>query len=251
LTNEIASSANIEVHARIIKENFIKRQLITKSSNIIQTSYGSADMGECLDVAEEMIDSVTNVITSNKEVKHISKNSDDVIGDIEKRKYNFEHDIITAIPTGLRTLDYELYGGWQKSDMIIIGGRPGMGKTAMIIKFALAAAESGLKVVLFELEMSKKKIYERMLAAVTLVEPRKIKSGDLTEQEVEELIKGREYLDNLPIYIDESTNLTVLMLKAKIRRLKAKGLCDIVFFPVFRHVYSDYVLLAIKQEISY
>ena len=73
LTDRIASAANIEVHSRIIKETFIKRHLITKSSNIIQLAYDQSDLGECLSLSDDLVDSVTNIITSNKEVQHISK----------------------------------------------------------------------------------------------------------------------------------------------------------------------------------
>ena len=190
LTDRIASAANIEVHSRIIKETFIKRHLITKSSNIIQLAYDQSDLGECLSLSDDLVDSVTNIITSNKDVQHISKKSNDVITDIEQRKENFENNRITAIPTGIRNLDFELYGGWQNSDFIIIGGRPGMGKTAFMLKFALAAAENGKHVVFFQLEMTKKKLIERLLASVTNVKPRKIKSGNLSEYEIEELKKG-------------------------------------------------------------
>ena len=229
LTDRIASAANIEVHSRIIKETFIKRHLITKSSNIIQLAYDQSDLGECLSLSDDLVDSVTNIITSNKEVQHISKKSNDVITDIEQRKDNFENNRITAIPTGIRSLDFELYGGWQNSDFIIIGGRPGMGKTAFMLKFALAAAENGKHVVFFQLEMTKKKLIERLLASVTNVKPRKIKSGNLSEYEIEELKKGMEYLKMLPIYIDETENITAQQIRAKVKRLKTKGLCDIVF----------------------
>lgn len=239
LTNRIASSANIEAHARIIKEKFIKRELIKRSSEIIKASYDNDDLCDCMDLADEMLDSITNTITSNKDVQHIAVNSDTVIIDIEKRKDDFEHDRITAIPTGIKELDYELYGGWQNSDYVIIGGRPGMGKTAFMMKFALAAAEFGKHVVIFELEMTKKKLIERLLAAVTMVQPRNIKTGDLQQYEVDELKRGMEYLNKLPIYIDNQKSISANQIKAKIKRLKSKGLCDIVFIDYLQLVDID------------
>lgn len=239
LTSRIASSANIEAHARIIKEKYIKREFIKRSSEIIKKSYDNDDLEECMDLADDMIDSITNTITSNKDVEHIAVNSDNVITDIEKRKDDFDNDRITAIPTGIKQLDYELYGGWQNSDYVIIGGRPGMGKTAFMMKFALAAAEFGKHVVIFELEMTKKKLIERLLAAVTMVHPRSIKTGNLSQSEIQELKQGMKYINSLPIYIDNQKNISANQIKAKIKRLKSKGLCDIVFIDYLQLVDID------------
>jgi len=228
LTDRIASSANIEAHARIVKEMYLKRLLITEATGIITESYNDSDLFICVEKAESMIDHVTNVVINNKEIKLVGDLSKKVDDQIQERINNFSKGIVTAIPTGIRLLDYHLYGGWQKSDFVILGGRPGMGKTAAMIKFALSAAEKGKPVAFFQLEMSASRMYERFVCSITNIDYRNLKTGELSEQEKEDFKLAMEYLKSLPIYIDDSPKQTIQQIWTKCKRLKAKGQCELV-----------------------
>lgn len=217
LTNRVGSSANIEYHARIIAQKFIQRELIRVSSDVIKDAYeDTRDVLELLDEAErglyEISDQNLNsgyealsslVVKAQKEIELISQKGTD----------------ITGVPTGFPTLD-KITNGWQKSDLIIIAARPGMGKTAFTLSLAKNAAEAGRGVAFFSLEMASVQLVQRLISVESEIESTKLRNGQLQEYEWQKLHAGVEKLSQLPIYIDDTPGINIFELRAKCRRLK-------------------------------
>lgn len=230
LTHRIASSANIAYHCKDIKITYIKRKLIQQSIELTKDAYeNDVDIDSLIFRADLMLDEATNVNYKSNEIKHISDIALDAEKETIQRFKNREDGINSCVPTGLKQLDSELCGGWRKTELVILAGRPGMGKTAATIKFAIAAAESGIPTAIFELEMSRVRLYDRILLSLTNVDSRRYKEGTLTDGEFNEIKKAREYISQLPIYIDDNPNCTVNYIRATSKKLKKKGQCEIVF----------------------
>jgi replicative DNA helicase len=212
LTSRIASAANIEYHARIILQKYIQRELIRISGETIKDAYeDNMDVLELLDRAESNIrrnfEDMQSLIS--KAVKEIEIASNQESG-------------ITGVASGFTELD-RVTSGWQKSDLIIIAARPGMGKTAFVLSLARNAAVKFQKpVAFFSLEMSSVQLVNRLISAETEITSEKIRKGQLANHEWEQLNAKIKPLTNAPLYIDDTPALSIFELRAKCRRLVAE-----------------------------
>lgn len=220
LTNRVASAANIEFHARIISQKFIQRELIKISSDIIQQSYeDTTDIFELLDNAEKNLFGITenNLRRSSQSMSELIRQS---IRKMEELKDQEEG--LTGVPSGFTKLD-RLTGGWQKSELVIIAARPGMGKTAFVMSTARNAAVIGKKpVAIFSLEMSSLQLVNRLLSGEAELPSEKLRRGTLEDYEWAQLTHKISKLSDAPIYIDDTPALNVFELRAKCRRLKSQ-----------------------------
>ena len=217
LTSRIASSANIEFHARIIVQKHIQRELIRSSSNIVKQAYDdSADVFGLLDLAEKELFNISEG-TIKKDYEKMSSLLQQAIEQIEKAKNNT--DGISGVPTGFNDLD-KLTAGWQRSDLIIIAARPGMGKTAFVLSMARnIAVDYHLPVAVFSLEMSAVQLVNRLIASESGISAEKLRKGTLNESEYEILHNRLDKLADAPLYIDDTASLSIFELRAKARRL--------------------------------
>ena len=218
LTNRVSSAANIEQHARIIVEQSIKRELIRIASEVQKDAFeDTTDVFELLDKTEQ---SLFEVSESNirKEYQAVKEVMAQAIDEIQARK---DHtDGLTGIPSGFTNLD-RVTSGWQRSDLVIIAARPGMGKTAFVVSaLRNAAVDHGHAVAIFSLEMSSVQLVSRMIAGEAELEGEKIKKGNLAEHEWTQLVHKTANLTKAPIFIDDTPALSILELRAKCRRLK-------------------------------
>lgn len=226
LTSRVNSAANIEYHARIIAEQSIKRELISISGDIQKLAYeDTTDVFDLLDKTESALFEVSE--------SHIRKNyvglrtiMKEAMDELELRK---EHqDGLTGVPSGFSALD-RVTSGWQKSDLIIIAARPGMGKTAFIVSaLRNAAVDFKRPVALFSLEMSSVQLVNRLISAEAELEGDKIKKGTLADHEWEQLIYKTRNLTDAPIFIDDTPALTILELRAKSRRLVSQNKVELI-----------------------
>lgn len=219
LTNRIASSANIEYHARIVMEKYILRELIYNCSSIVTDAYDdSQDVLALLDQAETKI---FNIIENN--FKRDSRVLSDVVKTTldELNAIRQNDDQLQGVPSGIRALD-EKTGGWQKSHLIIIAARPGMGKTSLMLSIARNAALDYEKpVAIFTLEMSATQLVHRLFSIEAGIPADKISKGHLSETEWTRLMAGIGKLETSNLIIDDTPALSVFDLRAKCRRLKA------------------------------
>lgn len=237
LTTRVNSAANIEYHARIITEQSIKRELIKISSEIQQDAFeDTEDVFELLDRTEQALFEISE--------SHIRKNYSDMqtlmheaILEIEARKHH--KDGLTGVASGFTELD-RVTGGWQKSDLVIIAARPGMGKTAFVVSaMRNAAVDFGSPVAIFSLEMSSVQLVNRLISAEAELESDKIKKGRLADHEWEQLVHKTSRLTEAPIFIDDTPGLSILELRAKCRRLKAQHDIQLVIIDYLQLMSGD------------
>lgn len=220
MTNRVASAANVEYHARIIAQKYIQRELIRISTEIINQAYeDTTDVFDLLDKAEKDIFSITdeNLRRNFSSLSHLLLKSMD---EIEKAK---DHDdALTGVPTGFPALD-RITSGWQKSDLIIIAARPGMGKTSFVLSMARNAAVDFKKpIAFFSLEMGAEQLTKRLISAETELSMDKIIRGNLAPFEWQQLLSKVGSLQEAPIFIDDTPAINIFELRAKCRRLKTQ-----------------------------
>ena len=217
LTNKVASAANIEYHAQIILQKYIQRELIQVSTKTINDAYADTkDVLEMLDLAEQGLFDITdkNLNTGFQAVSAVAAKVQKEIEQLSQRG-----DGLTGVTTGFSELD-KITNGWQKSDLIIIAARPGMGKTAFTLSLANNAANSGVGVGIFSLEMADTQLVQRLISMESMVEASKLREGKLTKDEWPILHGAVEKLSEMPLYIDDTPAINIFELRAKCRRLK-------------------------------
>lgn len=220
LTNRIASAANVEHHARIVSQKHIQRELIHISSEIIKDAYeDTTDVFKLLDSSEKKLFSVTdqNLRRSSDTMSNLLTMAIKQIEAIREHE-----DSLTGVPTGFSELD-RVTAGWQKSDLVIIAARPGMGKTAFVLSMARnAAIDYNKPVAIFSLEMSSLQLVNRLISAETELPADKLKRGNLEAFEWQQLTTKSDKLSEAKIYIDDTPAINVFELRAKCRRLKSQ-----------------------------
>ncbi len=226
LTNKVASSANVQYHARIISQKHILRELIRISSETSRDAYDdTTDVFELLDKTEQELYSVTSG-NLKRNYEPMSDLIQDAIANIENAKNKTGG--VSGVPTGFNKLD-KLTGGWQKSDMVIVAARPGMGKTAMVLSMARnIAVEHKRAVAVFSLEMSSTQLVTRLIASEAAISSEKLRKGELNDGEFALLHQHIARLTNAPIYIDDTPGLNIFELRAKCRRLKAQHNVELI-----------------------
>ena len=221
LLDAVPTAANIEYHARIVRERALLRKLIEAASQTIRDAYepGERTVEEVLDQAEH---NVFQVAQSHERegfvwIKKILYPTFEKIEQIQAAQGG-----ITGIPTGFSDLD-EMTGGFQRGDLVIVAARPSMGKTAMVTGVALhASITHQIPTAVFSLEMSKEQLVQRMLCSEALVDLGKLLRGRLSDDDYVRLAQAAGHLNTAPIWIDDSGALSVLEMRAKARRLKAE-----------------------------
>ncbi|MFQ5602009.1 MAG: replicative DNA helicase [bacterium] len=220
LANRVPSAASVEYYAKIVLEKSLMRKLIEVSTEIIAEAYESReDVVDIIDSAERKIFSISEkkLRKGFQQIHPILSNTFDVIDSYHKRKGS-----VTGVPTGFKRLD-AMTSGFQNSDLIIIAGRPSMGKTAFCLNIARnAAVDYEVPVGIFSLEMSSTQLAMRMLCSEARVDAHKVRTGKLPESDWPRLSMSVGKLADAPIYIDDSAALSVLEIRAKARRLKAE-----------------------------
>ena len=248
LTSSIPTAANIEHYARIVREKGTLRQLINNATGIVQDCYEStSEVDKLLDRAERLIFEITSKKVDQKSVllKDIIKHSIETIDNLYQRKEN-----ITGIPTGFNEFDV-MTAGLQASDLIIIAGRPSMGKSALATCMAeYAGIVEKIPVAFFSLEMSKEQLVQRMLCSHARVNAHKVRTGFLSQSDWPRLVNAAGKLSEAPIYIDDTPGISVLELRAKARRLKSQYDIKLVILDYLQLMQGPTKSENRQQEIS-
>jgi replicative DNA helicase len=237
LTAKVSSASNIEYHARIINEMAIKRTLIEVASQIHHDAYeDTTDVFELLDKTEQAVFEIAD--------SSLRKNYDSMRNlmaqAIQELQLLKDHkDGLTGVPTGFSTLD-RMTSGWQKSDLVIIAARPGMGKTAFVVSaMRNAAVDFKQPVAIFSLEMASVQLVNRMISAEAELEGEKIRKGNLADFEWQQLVHKTNKLASAPIFIDDTPALSILELRAKCRRLKAEHNIQLIIIDYLQLMRGD------------
>ncbi len=217
ISSKVASSAHVEYHARVIAQKFLARQLISYSSNIETKAFDETiDVDELMQEAEGALFELSqkNMKKDYTQVDPVIKAAMDVIN-----KAAANTDGLTGVPTGYHKLD-DITSGWQSSDLVIIAGRPAMGKTSFALSLAKnIAADYHLPIAFFSLEMSNVQLVNRLISNVCEIQGSHIQSGQLQQDEWERLDKRIGNLYGAPLYVDDTPGLSVFELRTKARRL--------------------------------
>ncbi|MBP1694952.1 MAG: replicative helicase [Deltaproteobacteria bacterium] len=248
LIDSVPTAANIQYYARIVKEKAILRKLIQTSTEIITQSYEDrGDVESFLDEAERSIFEISEkrVRPSFYPIREIVKESFATIEKLFKKK-----EAVTGVPSGFKELD-RMTAGFQPSDLVIIAGRPSMGKTAFCLDVAeYAAIDNKIPVAIFSLEMSKEQLVIRMLCSQAHVEGTRLRTGYLNESDWPKLTIAAGSLSESPIYIDDTAALSVLEMRAKARRLKADHGLGMVIVDYLQLMKGRARVESRQQEIS-
>ncbi len=220
LAETVPTASNIGYYAKIVRDKAILRRLIQKSSNIATMCYEEAGtVDEILENAESAIFEISQakIHQSFHPLRSVLKDSIRKVEDLYAKK-----ELITGVPTGFAELD-AMTAGFQPSDLIIIAGRPSMGKTALAMNIAqYAAINHGIPVAVFSLEMSKEQLALRMLCSEAKVNAQNVRTGFLSDSEWTRLIGAADVLSQARIYIDDTPAISVLEMRAKARRLMSE-----------------------------
>ena len=248
LTSRVASSANVEFHARIIAQKHIQRELIRVSNAIIEKAYDeTSDVFDLLDEAESKLFEVAegNIRKSYESMSTVMRQA---LDDIEAARNN--EDGVSGVPSGFHDLD-KITGGWQRSDMVVLAARPGMGKTAFVLSMARnMAVDHDIPVAVFSLEMSAVQLVQRLISSETEINSDKFRKGNLEEHEYQQLHSRCGRLSKAPLFIDDTPGLNIFELRAKCRRLKAQHGIDMVIIDYLQLMSAGSDKGNREQEIS-
>ena len=247
ILDSVPSAANVNYYSGVVKDKMLLRELISAAGEILDDAYNqTGETREALDEAERRIFAVTD--------KNISGNAA-ALKDLVVRSFelieNRQGHHVTGLATGYYELD-ELTCGLQNGEMIIVAGRPSMGKTSLALNIAehLGSLE-GIAVAIFSLEMGRQQLAERFLCSISEIDSQRVRKGLLGDEDYKKLADACAELSEAPIYIDDISTLTPLELRAKARRLRSKHdvKCIIVDYLQLMHIGSARVESR-QQEIT-
>ncbi|MFZ6017210.1 MAG: replicative DNA helicase [Nitrospirota bacterium] len=248
LVNIVPTAANIRYHSKIVKEKSLLRGLIRSATEIASKVYeDNLDAEELVDYAEKSIFNISDrrIKASFVTLKEVIKDSFEMIEHLYDKK-----EAITGIPSGFSDLD-ELTTGFQKGDLVVIGGRPSMGKTAFSLNIAQhVSLELGGPVAIFSLEMAKEQLAFRMLCSEAMVNSNSVRKGFIKKEDWHKLTNAAGKLAGAPIFIDDSSSITALEMRAKARRLKMEHGLSLVIVDYLQLMRGRGSFERREQEIS-
>ena len=248
LVESVPTAAHVERYSKIVMEKALLRSLITLSHSIAKEAYeDSQDVADILDTVEQSIFS----ITQNRLKGGFTQINDIVVAALEKLELiRSSGGSVIGVPSGLLDLD-DITSGFQDGDLIIIAGRPGMGKTALALSMIRnAALEADVGVGMFSLEMANHQLAMRLLCAEARVDSHFVRTGKLPAKLWKNLGLSAGDLEKAPIYLDDSPALTVLELRAKARRLKAEHNIGMIVVDYLQLMQGPRGVENRQQEIS-
>ncbi|KKN29469.1 hypothetical protein LCGC14_0843850 [marine sediment metagenome] len=248
LVNSVPTTANVDYYAQIVREKYILRDLLRAVASITSLSYDSSqDLDDILDKAQSFIFDITRKRIKTP-VVHIKEILPDTFEHIEALYEKKEH--ITGVPTGFDQFD-RLTSGFQLSDLIIIAGRPSMGKTSLALNIAqYASIEARAPVLIFSMESAKEQLVEHLLCSEARVNGQELRVGRLSEEDWTKLTDAAGILADAPIYIDDTPSMGVLELRAKARQSKAEHDIQMVIVDYLQLMAGDRRSENRQQEIS-
>ena len=248
LINATPTALNVEHYARIVERTSTLRRLIGAAGEIAALAYEDTDeVDEVVDRAEQILFGV-----SQKRITRDLMPIRDIVSEYYDRiDYLFQHKGETiGVPTGFRQID-KLLGGLQKSDLIIVASRPGMGKTSLILSFAQNAARKySQRVAIFSLEMSAEQLVQRLIASETGIDSQRLRLGNLREDEWPLFIQATGALSETMIFIDDTPSISAMQLRTKARRLYAEHGLDLIIVDYLQLMQTDRRIENRVQEIS-
>jgi replicative DNA helicase len=249
LVDKVPTAANIETYASIVKEKGILRDLISASHHMSKKAFESReDVATILDEAEQSIFSLTQQ-KDNKLFEHIQPILTKAIQNLEKMQS--KKGSVVGVPSGIIDLD-NVTAGFRKSDLIVIAGRPSMGKTALALSIARnAALESKVPTAIFSLEMSSDQLAQRLLSSEARIDGQKARTGRLQTARWKDVVIASGKLADAPLFIDDTPALSILDLRSRARRLKREENIGLLVVDYLQLMQGPRRSENRQQEISY
>ena len=248
LVDAVPTAANIEYHAKIVREKALMRRLIEASTLTVSEAFeGSERAEDLLDRAEQRIFE----LAQDRDQEGFTRIKELLWPTMERiEALHGSGSSITGVPSGFTDLD-ELTAGFQKSDLVIVAARPSMGKTAFTLNIAqYAALEANVPVAFFSLEMSKDSLVQRMLTAEARIDAQRLRRGMLRDDDFPRLARAAGILGSAPVWIDDTPGITVLEMRSKARRLKAENGIGLVIVDYLQLMQGPSGVENRQQEIS-
>jgi replicative DNA helicase len=250
LANKIGSTAHIVSYARLLYENFLERRVAQVGVEIYKKAISQElDVFDLIDYTGKKISEVADSIQGSNQ----SKMSDAIYEElklIDTRMFKAQNGSVLGVPTGFKNLDY-ITGGWQKSDLIILAGRPGMGKTTAAVSMCIyPAILNKIPVAFFSLEMSNEQVVSRMQSFLSGVNVSKIVKKQMTEAEINQVQTNCKELNDAPIYIDDTPNISLLELKGKCRKMVKENKIELVVVDYLQLMRSGLKTRSREEEIA-
>ena len=247
LTNKVTSMANVEYHIRILQQEALKRKIIEVCSNTVRKAFDSQE--DIFDVFQ------TLQLQLDTSLKEVVKYDVQLIADVHEKILRESIELTTTghksgIISGLKMLD-NVTNGWQKSDLIIIAGRPSMGKTAAAVSMLMSPSlDEGKAVAIFSLEMSKEQLVSRMQSNISGINVSKIIKKQLNLQEIDIIAQSCKGLEKALIYIDDTPSISLLELKGKARKLVKENNVELIVIDYLQLMRSGLNITQREQEIA-
>lgn len=250
LSQKVGSSAHTQFHCAILLENWVKRQVIKISQKQYSDAYvDTIDVFDLVESSEKGLDQVNDMLTSGQQESTIESAAAKVVARVEMLTNNFGKEI-GGVTTGFKTLD-NFTGGWQAGDLVVIGARPGMGKTSLILKNILEIAKSGQPVGMFSLEMSTEQLTARLMAIDSEFHlSQLIKKGFEHTKYFPRLLEVQQRIGKLPIFIDDNAGTTISQMTMKARMWKRKHGITALFVDYIQLMSGESAFGNREQEIA-
>jgi len=247
LTNRVGSSANFEYHFRILQQLALRRNMIKVASSAVNDSYDdSKDVFDLYANATQDIDNAMKKVV-NYQIQKVSDIHSNIIKTATELAISGKK---SGVVSGLTMVD-NLTNGWQESDLIILAGRPSMGKTATAISMAMyPAIEQNIPIGVFSLEMSSSQLVSRMESMLSEINVGRIVKKQLTVDEIETIKEKAYKLDNAPIYIDDTPNISIMELKGKSRKMVKENGAKLIIVDYLQLMRSGVKTGSREQEIA-
>ena len=252
LIASVPTAANASYYARIVSERAVLRRLIEAGTRIVQLGYGSAagggrDTDDIVDLAQQAVYDVTERRVS-EDFARLSELLQPTLDEIET--VGAQGDAMTGVPTGFTDLD-RLLNGLHSGQLIIVAGRPGLGKSTAAMDFARnASVRHNLASAIFSLEMSKVEIVTRLLSAEARVPLHTLRSGQLSDDDWTKLARRMGEISEAPLYVDDTPNMNLMEIRAKARRLRQRHDLKLVIVDYLQLMTSPKRVESRQQEVA-
>ncbi|WP_153143347.1 MULTISPECIES: replicative DNA helicase [Nesterenkonia] len=248
LAQSVPTAANAAFYGEIVRERAILRRLVEAGTKIAQLGH-TAD-GEVESIVDEAQAEIYNVAENRQSEDYVAL-SEVLVPTIDEIETNANHDGgLTGIPTGFRDLD-DLTHGFHGGQMIIVAARPAMGKSTLALDFARAAAvTNGMTAAFFSLEMGRNEIAMRLLSAEAKIQFQDLRKGDIRDDDWDKMSLAVDKLNEVPLFIDDSPNMSLMEIRAKCRRLKQKNNLKVIVLDYLQLLSSGKRVESRQQEVS-
>lgn len=250
LSSKVANAAHIEFHARIIKQKFVQREIIRISTQIQTLAYDDTqDVSDLLTLMENELDLLNNGMNGSDEGRTSKEVAKSAIKEIEQDYLKYKSGKLSGIPTGFYELD-KATGGWKSPNFIILAARPGVGKTSLMLKFAVVAAKAGFWVNLYGYEMLSEDLFRIILSGEANINRTNLRDGKLSECDLNSINNAVGKLEDLKILWYDKSDIKSGKIKTNTKKNVKDGRCDIVMADYLQIIPPEEEKTVREQQIS-